>query len=245
MPDLRRDFHSKLEELRQDTVRLAAAVIEAIPRATQVLLSADLAGADALIRDDDAIDALAVSIEDQCYQLIALQAPVAVDLRRTVSMVKIVAEVERSGDLAVNICKAARRIYGHDLDPRLRGLIAKMSEQAQQLYVAALEAFEKQDAAKAAALDDMDSYLDSLQRQFIQAILEVHAQSAMDAQVAIQLAVVARFYERIGDHAVNIGERVRYVITGHMPEHKGAERFHQRQSEASSGVPATGGPAGS
>ena len=232
MPDLRRDFHSKLEDLRQETARLAASVIEAIPRATQVLLSADLAGADAVIRDDDAIDALAVSIEDRCYQLIALQAPVAVDLRRTVSMVKIVAEVERSGDLAVNICKAARRIYGHELDPRLRGLVAKMSEQAQQLYVAALEAFEKQDAAKAAALDDMDSYLDSLQRQFIQAILEVHAQGGMDAQVAIQLAVVARFYERIGDHAVNIGERVSYVITGQMPEHKGAERYHQRQNAA-------------
>jgi len=241
MPDLRRDFHSKLEDLRQETARLAAAVIEAIPRATQVLLSADLEGADAVIRDDDAIDALATSIEDRCYQLIALQAPVAVDLRRTVSMVKIVAEVERSGDLAVNICKAARRIYGHELDPRLRGLIAKMSEQAQQLYVAALEAFQKQDAAKAAALDDMDSYLDSLQRQFIQAILEVHAQSEMDAQVAIQLAVVARFYERIGDHAVNIGERVSYVITGNMPEHKGAERYHQRQSAAT--VPAAEDPA--
>lgn len=237
MPDLRRDFHSKLEDLRQETARLAASVIEAIPRATHVLLSADLGGADAVIRDDDAIDALAVSIEDRCYQLIALQAPVAVDLRRTVSMVKIVADVERSGDLAVNICKAARRIYGHELDPRLRGLIAKMSEQAQQLYVAALEAFEKQDAAKAAALDDMDSYLDSLQRQFIQAILEVHAQGGMDAQVAIQLAVVARFYERIGDHAVNIGERVSYVITGQMPEHKGAERYHQRQNAAVAAAP--------
>ena len=235
MEELRKSFHSKVEELQQSTVRLAAFVIEAIPRATEVLLSSDLEGADALINGDDAVDAFAIEIEEQCYSQIALQAPVASDLRRIVSMVKIVADIERSADLAVNICKAARRIYGHDLDPRLRGLIAKMGEQAQQLYVAALESFEESDAAKAAALDDMDTYLDSLQRQFIQAILEVHAQGRIDLQVAIQLAVVARFYERIGDHAVNIGEKVRFVVTGWMPEHKGAARYNA--SDDTDGIP--------
>jgi phosphate transport system protein len=235
MEELRKSFHHKVDELQQSTVRLAASVIEAIPRATQVLLSSDLEGADALINADDAVDALAIEIEEQCYSQIALQAPVASDLRRIVSMVKIVADIERSADLAVNICKAARRIYGHDLDPRLRGLIAKMGEQAQQLYVAALESFEEADAAKAAALDDMDTYLDSLQRQFIQAILEVHAQGRIDLQVAIQLAVVARFYERIGDHAVNIGEKVRFVVTGWMPEHKGAARY--RAADDTDGIP--------
>jgi len=100
-----------------------------------------------------------------------------------------------------------------------------MSEQAQQLFVAALESFEENDVAKAAALDDMDSFLDSLQRQFVQAILESHAEKQIDLQVAIQLAVVARFYERIGDHAVNIGDRVRYLVTGWLPEQKGAQRY--------------------
>jgi phosphate transport system protein len=124
----------------------------------------------------------------------------------------------------VNICKAARRIYGHELDPKLRGVITKMGEQATHLWTRTIEAYVENDSAKAAAIDDMDSYLDSLQRQFIQLIFESHAAGRIDLQVAVQLAVVARFYERIGDHAVNIGERVRYICTGWLPEHAGVAR---------------------
>jgi len=96
---------------------------------------------------------------------------------------------------------------------------------------AAIESFVENDAAKAAAIDDMDSYLDGLQKQFVQAIFESHAAGRIDLQVAVQLAVVARFYERIGDHAVNVGERVRFVITGWLPEHHGAQRFRLRVDE--------------
>ena len=231
MDELRKTFHQELDDVRTQLARLAAAVIEAIPRATQVLLAGDLEQADALIRDDDEIDALSVELEERCYQLLALQAPVAGDLRQLVAIVKMVGEIERSADLTVNICKAARRIYGHDLDPRMRGLVSRMGEQAQQLFTAALEAFQESDAAKAAAIDDMDSFLDGLQREFVRTIFENHADARIDLQVAIQMAMVARFYERIGDHAVNIGERVRYLVTGWMPEHKGAERFKQRKPE--------------
>ena len=84
------------------------------------------------------------------------------------------------------------------------------------------------DAVRAAALWDMDGYLDDLQRQFVAAIFESHSGEKLDLQVAVQLAVVARFYERIGDHAVNIGERVRFLVTGWMPEHDGAARFATR-----------------
>ena len=147
------------------------------------------------------------------------------------SIIKISAELERSADLAVNICKAARRIYGHDIDPVLRDLISKMSEQARQLYVAAIDAFNTNDAPKAAALDDMDSYLDALHRQFIQEIFECHSRETIDLQVAVQLAVVSRFYERIGDHAVNIAERTRFILTGWVPELKGASRFRARQND--------------
>ena len=238
MDELRKGFHQQLDDVRTDLVRLAASVIEAIPRATSVILNGDLDGADALIQFDDEIDALSIDLEERCYQILALQAPVAGDLRQVVSVVKMIAEVERSADLAVNICKAARRIYGHELDPRLRGLIARMGEQAEQLWEAALESFQENDAAKAAAIDDMDSYLDSLQREFVQAILESHSENSIDLQVAIQLAVVARFYERIGDHAVNIGERVRYLVTGWLPEHKGATRFRERsQEDDTDGIP--------
>jgi len=231
MDELRKSFHQELDEVRARLAWLAAKVIEAIPRATQVLLNGDLEGADALIKDDDEIDAHSVDLEEKCYQLLALQAPVAGDLRQLVAILKMVGEVERSADLTVNICKAARRIYGHQLDPRMRGLVARMGEQAQQLFVSSLEAFETNDAAKAAAIDDMDSFLDGLQREFVRTIFESHADERIDLQVAIQMAMVARFYERIGDHAVNIGERVRYLVTGWLPEHKGAERWKSSRPE--------------
>jgi phosphate transport system protein len=110
----------------------------------------------------------------------------------------------------------------------LRGLVLKMSEQARHLFSEATSAYMTMDAPRAAAIDDMDSFLDDLQRQFIQAIFESHAAGRIDLQVAIQLAVVARFYERIGDHAVNIGEKVRFQVTGLPPEHSGAARHRQR-----------------
>jgi phosphate transport system protein len=200
-------------------------VTEAIPRATAVLLEGDLEGADLIIRGDDEIDARSLDIEEHCYRILALQSPVASDLRQVVALLKMVAEVERSNDLLCNICKAARRIYGHELDPKLRGIIARMGEQAQQLYDAAIESFVENDAAKAAAIDDMDSYLDGLQKQFVQAIFESHAAGRIDLQVAVQLASSPRFYERIGDHAVNIGERVNFVVPPVAPEHKGAARY--------------------
>jgi phosphate transport system protein len=232
MEQLRKAFHNHLDEAKSELVRLAASVTELIPRATAVLLEGDLEGADYIIRGDDEIDARSVDLEEHCYQILVLQSPVATDLRQVIAVLRMIAEVERSADLVCNICKAARRIYGHELDPKLRGIIGRMGDQAQQLFDAAIESFVENDAAKAAALDDMDSYLDGLQKQFVQAIFESHAAGRIDLQVAVQLAVVARFYERIGDHAVNIGERVRFVITGWLPEHKGAARFH-RNADAS------------
>jgi phosphate transport system protein len=192
------------------------------------LLNSDLEGADYLLQADDEIDARAIDIEEKCFQELALQSPVAGDLRLLVSMIKIAGELERSADLAVNICKASRRMYGHEIDPTLRDLIAKMSEQAQQLFVSTMEAFNDNDAAKAAAIDDMDSFLDGLHRRFIAEIFEIHASKEIDLQVAVQLAMVARFYERIGDHAVNVSERTRFIVTGWKPELKGAARFQAR-----------------
>ena len=223
--DLRHNFHHELDEIRQAVARLAASVTELVPRVTEILLAQDLEGAEYVILGDDEIDARSIEIEERCLSLLALQAPVASDLRQIVSALKLAAEIERSADLCVNICKAARRIYGHDLDPKLRGVIQKMGEQAQMLFKEATEAYLANDGVRAAALDDMDSYLDGLQREFVQQIFESHAAGNIDLQVAVQLAVVARFYERIGDHAVNIGEKVQYVASGWMPEHVGAARF--------------------
>ena len=224
MDELRKSYHHELEGARGELARLAALIAELIPRATAVLLEGDLEGAEYIIRGDEEIDARCVELEEQCIRILALQAPVATELRQVVALLKMIAEVERSGDLVRNVCKAARRIYGHALDPKLRGIINRMGEQAQQVYSAAIEAFVENDVAKAAALDDMDAYLDALQKQFIQAIFESQGAGHIDMQVAVQLAMVARFYERIGDHAVNIAERVRFVITGWVPDHRKPER---------------------
>ena len=224
MAELRKQFHHDIETARAQVVRMTAAVIEIIPRATAVLLEGDLEGAELVIRGDAELDAKAVEAEEHCIQILALQAPVAGELRQVVAILRMIAEIERSGDLAASICKTTRRIYGHDLDPKLRGIISRMGEQAQVLWRAAVDAFVANDLAKAAAVDDMDVYLDGLQKQFIQAIFESHAAGTIDIQVAVHLAMIARFYERIGDHAVNISERVRYMITAELPDHKKPER---------------------
>jgi phosphate transport system protein len=216
--DLRTSFHEQLGEIRTGIARLSAGVTELVPRATEILLDGDLEGAEYVILGDDEYDARSLDLEERCFSLIALQAPVASDLRELVSAIKIIADVERSADLCVNICKAARRIYSHDLDAGLRGIIHKCGEQATLLFKEATEAYLHSDGVRAAALSDMDAYLDDLHRQFIQVIFESHAAGHIDLQVAVQLAVVARFYERIGDHAVNVGERTRYIVDGWVPE---------------------------
>ena len=160
--------------------------------------------------------------------MLALQSPVASDLRQVVAALRIIAEIERSADLAVNICKAARRIYGHRLDPRLRGIIQKMGDQAQQLFREATESYmieRRRPGRRAVGHGQLPRRPAAAVRA---AIFESHSGEQLDLQVAVQLAVVARFYERIGDHAVNIGERVRFLVTGWMPEHDGAARFAQR-----------------
>jgi phosphate transport system protein len=219
MNETRKAYHVELDDLRSEMIRLAADLVEKIPRGTEVLLSGDLVAADRLISEDDIFDEASLALEERCYRMLALQGPVASDLREIVAAVKIVGELERSADLVVNICKATRRIYGHEIDPRLRGVITRMSEQAHLLFRFAVEAYDLRDAPLASALDDMDDELDRLQVELIQAIFESHAERRLDLPVAVQLALVARFYERIGDHAVNIGERIRYVVTGSLPEH--------------------------
>ncbi|WP_420452691.1 phosphate signaling complex protein PhoU [Ilumatobacter sp.] len=216
--DLRASFHEKLDDIRTGIARLGAGVTELVPRSTQILLDGDLEAAEYVILGDDDYDHRSLELEEMCFSQIALQAPVAGDLRAVVSAIKIIADVERSADLCVNICKAARRIYSHELDSHLRGMIHKCGSQASLLFKEATEAYLHTDGARAAALHDMDAYLDDLHRQFIQTIFESHANGSIDLQVAVQLAVVARFYERIGDHAVNVGERTRYIVDGWLPD---------------------------
>ena len=114
-------YHRELEELTTSVIRLGAMACETIPRGTEVLLTGNLDDAQRLVDEDDQIDRLAIEIEEKAFNLIALQAPMAGELRRLMTIIKLVAEIERSADLMVNVCKAARRMYGASLTPRVRG----------------------------------------------------------------------------------------------------------------------------
>lgn len=227
--ELRKSFHSELDEIRSTVLRMTAIVTEAIPRGTEALLNNDLRAAQQMIEDDDALDLLSINLEEQCYQVLALQQPMASDLRAIVSALRLNSEIERSGDLVVNIVKATRRMYGNEYHPKLRGLIVKMGTEAQRMFRLAGEAYADGDVGLAAALDDIDDRLDELNYENVQAIFEAHNQKEIDLQAAVQLALIGRYYERIGDHAVNIGERVQYMVTGWLPEHTGAVRATARK----------------
>src|SRR5262245_37081528 len=229
MTDTRQSFHQQLDDVRADIARLAAMVTDVIPRGTQALLGGDLTLAQSIIEHDDDLDRLTLTIEERCYQLLVLQQPMASDLRVLVSALRMASEIERSGDLVVNIAKTMRRIYGDELTPRIRGLIGQMSEEAARLYKAAIDAYLDEDAGLAAAIDDMDDVLDSLQKDFIEAVIAAHEDDQLDLNAAVQLALIARYYERIGDHAVNMGERVQYLVTGWLPEHGAAAVAEARE----------------
>lgn len=228
MPEQRKSFHQELEQISDNIVRLAAMTTEFIPRGTEVLLAMDLRGAQSLIEEDDVLDELSIEIEDHCYHVLALQQPMASDLRAIVTAIRLTSEIERSADLMVNVAKGTRRIYPIEFDPRLRGLIERMGEEAVRLYKVAIDAYVEQDASLAAALDDMDDKLDAIHKDYIEAIFESHHASNLPLEAAVQLALIGRYYERIGDHAVNVGNRVEYMVTGWLPEHSGAARHRAK-----------------
>ncbi len=225
-------YHRELENLNAEILRLGALVAETVPRGTAVLLKGDLAEAQALVDDDDELDHLSLEIEERVYLIMARQAPMASELRRLITILKLAGELERSADLMVNVSKAARRMYGAELTPKIRGVIGAMASEAQKLVRLALEAFADSDESLAGALGDIDDQLDQLNREMIEAVFEAHSHGQVDIAAAVQLALIARYYERIGDHAVNIGQRVTYMVTGWLPEHTGALRANARRHQS-------------
>jgi phosphate transport system protein len=218
--EARKSFQDALDELRIDVIRLAALTTEAIGAGTQAFLDADLTAAEQVIENDDDIDDLTHAIEDSCYQLLARQQPMATDLRTVIAVLRIVHELERSADLMVNVAKTTRRLYPHSLDPKLRGIIQRMGEQAGTQTRVALDAFADSDPSAAFALADMDDTMDDLTKSLFRHILAGTGPGSDDegnVLLAVQLALVGRHYERIADHAVTIGQRVGFMVTGEHP----------------------------
>jgi len=213
----RKTFHEQLDELRIDVIRLAALTTEAIAGGTEALLEGDLGAAERVIENDDEIDDLTHSVEDRTFLLLARQQPLATDLRFLVTVMRVAHELERSADLMVNVAKTTRRLYPHQLDPKLRGIIDRMGAQASTQTRVAIDAFADADPSWAAALADMDDQMDELTKSLFRHILASDSNDEAAVLLAVQMALVGRHYERIADHAVTIAERVGFMVTGEHP----------------------------
>lgn len=218
MQETRRAFHEELAHLHDDVVRLAAMASEAIQAGTQALLDFDLAEAENVIDGDARLDELTHSVEERVYMLMARQQPMAVDLRTLVTILRVIHELERIGDLMINVAKAGRRLYPRPLDPRIRGILDRMRDQATEQLRLAAEAFAERDPARGAALSDMDDVMDDLQKELFRVIFSNESADEATIQRAVQIALVGRYFERMADHAVNVGERVEFMVTGHFRE---------------------------
>jgi phosphate transport system protein len=213
----RRPLADEVDEVRSDIIRLGALTTEAIAKGTAAFLDGDLAMAEAVVEGDDRVDDLYHQIEDRLLLILATQSPVAKDLRSVVTMMRINHELERDADLMVNVAKTTRRIYPHELDPKIRGIIDRMGIQASNQTRLAIDAFADCDPSWAAALGDMDDTMDELTKSLFRHILSWGASDEATVLQAVQVALVARHYERIADHAVTIAERVQYMVTGTHP----------------------------
>ena len=214
MVETRKRYHEQLAAMKEDTERLAAMAIDEIAAGTQSLLDADLAAAERVVASDREMDALTKSIEERAYVVLARQSPLASELRTVVAVLRVIHEIERCGDLMVNVAKATRRLYPHGLDPKVRGLLERMGAQAGEQLRLAINAFSDEDLMAAAALEDMDDVMDDLQKTLFRAIFDAGASDEAALQRAVQVALVGRYYERIADHAVNISDKVRFMVTG-------------------------------
>jgi phosphate transport system protein len=213
--EVRRTYHEQLDELRRDVLVLNALASEAVAAATQALLDGDLAGAEKVVADDARLDALNRSVEDRAFHILARQQPTASDLRLLVTVLRVVHELERVGDLMVNVAKSTRRLYPVEFRPRVRGILSRMGDQAAKQLRVAGESFAHGDTARAAALPDMDDVMDELQRDLFRLIFEGEGSSSgADLHAAVELALIGRWYERVADHAVNVGHRVAFLVTG-------------------------------
>lgn len=220
---MRKTFHEHLEELRGTVIRLGALTTELIAAATQSLLDGDLALAEQAVRNDDVIDELTHTVEDECFALLARQQPMATDLRTILATLRIAHELERSADLSVNIAKSTRRLWPNQLDPKVRGIVDQMGRQATNQTRLALDAYADADPSWARALADMDDAMDELTKSLFRYVLSLAPADEATVQQAVQISLVGRHFERIADHAVTIAERVVFMVLGEYPQH-GSDR---------------------
>jgi phosphate transport system protein len=207
-----RHFQEELEALQGRLLEMGGLAEERVSAAVQSLVSRDIAAIERVLYGDEPINALHVEIDNRCFKLLALHQPMATDLRAIVSAVKINTDLERVGDLAVNIAEAAKRYATH---PPVKKLIdiPQMGDIAQEMLHDALDAFVRRDTVLAQAVLNEDDRLDGLKTQIFRELLDNMLKDTATVEPALDLILVSRHLERIGDHATNIAEDVIFMVS--------------------------------
>jgi phosphate transport system protein len=208
-----RHFQEELEALQSRLLEMGGLAEERVSAAVQSLVNRNIAAIERVLYGDEPINALHVEIDNRCFKLLALHQPMATDLRAIVAAVKINTDLERVGDLAVNIAEAAKRYATH---PPVKKLIdiPQMGDIAQGMLHDALDAFVRRDTALAQQVLNEDDRLDSLKTQIFRELLEYMLKDLATVEPALDLILVSRHLERIGDHATNIAETVYFLVHG-------------------------------
>ncbi|QZA34291.1 phosphate signaling complex protein PhoU [Hydrogenibacillus sp. N12] len=210
-------FDEQLEALNQKLIEMASRVGAAIDKALKALVEQDGVLAETVIREDESINLLNVEIEDGVFTFIALQNPVGPDLRRVATMLKMANDLERIGDHAVSIAKAARRIL---TDQYVKPLVdtPKMGAIVRQMLHEAIDAYIAEDIERARAVARRDDEVDALYRAIVTDAVQIMAADERWVNQGTQFLFVARSLERIGDYVTNICEWIHYLKTGEIRE---------------------------
>ena len=214
---MRDAYHQELDALSEDLVEMTRLVGSAISRASTALLDADLTLAESVIAADDAVNALRDDLERRALDLLARQQPVASDLRTIVTSLRMSGDLERMGDLARHVARVARRRFPESAVPAaLRSTLVEMSQVAERLVAKAGSVIASQNVTAAMELEGDDDEMDRLHRALFTALLEPG--SPYGVEMAIDITLVSRYYERFADHAVSVAGRVVYLVTGQRAE---------------------------
>jgi phosphate transport system protein len=213
---MREAYHVELEQLADHLAAMSVQVAEAMERATRALLEVDLSLAEQVISDDAKVDDARAQCEEQAYALLALQAPVATDLRTVLAAIHAAESLERMGDLALHVAKAARRRHPEPVLPEsVRPYFAEMGEVAVKLARQTELVIKTKDVEAAKTLESDDDQVDDIHRHLFTVIMDREWPHGVAA--AVDVTLLGRFYERYADHAVSVAKRMIFVVTGKMP----------------------------
>lgn len=213
---MRDQYHDDLDAITTSLVDITRLAGSAINRATTALLEADLTAAESVISGDAAIDALYADIEERALELLARQQPVASDLRTIITSLRMVADIERMGDLALHIAKVARLRYPNSAIPAtLQSTVLEMGQVAQRIVTKCSSVIAGRDVRLAAELERDDDAMDALHRQLFTTLLDDSWDGGIET--AIDVTLCGRYYERFADHAVSVARRVIFLVTGELP----------------------------